>query len=158
MARDVVERLRPEVEILSDPPGATVSTLDDKELGTTPLKSRLVVGEYTLVFSLRRYDPVEARLVVREGRKATISQTLVAQKNAPQLTRSSSSRSPAPATASGRGSLSAARPPPGPPRACSTASPPARSTTATPRTSAAWDDQSGPAPRPSAWASGRRPA
>ncbi|MEZ4471090.1 MAG: PEGA domain-containing protein [bacterium] len=86
MARDVVERLRPEVEILSDPPGATVSTLDDKELGTTPLKSRLVVGEYTLVFSLRRYDPVEARLVVREGRKATISQTLVAQKNAPQLT------------------------------------------------------------------------
>ncbi|MCA9528490.1 MAG: hypothetical protein KC549_19530, partial [Myxococcales bacterium] len=37
-------------------------------------------------FSLRRYDPAEAKLVVRESRKGTISQTLMAQRNAPRLT------------------------------------------------------------------------
>lgn len=84
MARDMVARLRPMVEIMSDPPGAKVST-DQAELGTTPLKTPLVVGDYTLYFSLRKHDPLEVKVSVREGRKLSISQTLTPSKSAGKL-------------------------------------------------------------------------
>lgn len=84
MARDMVARLRPMVEVMSDPPGAKVST-DKEELGVTPLKAPLVVGDYTLYFSLRKHDPLEVKITVREGRPLSISQTLTPSKTAGKL-------------------------------------------------------------------------
>lgn len=84
MAESVLERLRPQVEILSDPSGAKVST-EKEELGVTPLKTHLVVGEHTLIFSLRRHDPLEVQVQVREGRPLAVRQTLTPSRNAPKL-------------------------------------------------------------------------
>jgi len=41
-----------------------------------------VAGDYTLYFSLRKHDPLEVKVTVREGRPLSISQTLTPSKSA----------------------------------------------------------------------------
>ncbi len=78
-ARQVLHRLKPQVEVVSDPPGVAVMTIGDatRFLGTTPLRARLVVGEYTLALQLEGWEAAEVPLRVEPGRVTTVRHTMV---------------------------------------------------------------------------------
>ena len=67
------------VDITSSPAMADI-TLDDKQVGTTPLKlSNLLVGQHKLTVSKSGYQPYTTTVTVAEGRTATVNATLTKQ-------------------------------------------------------------------------------
>ena len=66
-AQQVINRLRPEVKIETDPPGAEV-IVSREAIGLTPLTFRLIAGEHPLELSLRGYDKRKVTLFVIPGK------------------------------------------------------------------------------------------
>ena len=66
-AQQVINRLRPEVKIETDPPGAEV-IVNREVIGLTPLTFRLIAGEHPLGLSLRGYDKRKVTLFVIPGK------------------------------------------------------------------------------------------
>ena len=66
-AQQVINRLRPEVKIETDPLGAKV-IVNREILGVTPLTFRLIAGEHPLELSLRGYDKRKVTLFVIPGK------------------------------------------------------------------------------------------
>lgn len=84
-AHEVLARIKPEVEVVTDPPGADVTVVDGsaRKLGTTPLRTRLVVGTHTIELRLAGHHPAELAVRVWPGRALTVRQALVRDPNAP---------------------------------------------------------------------------
>jgi hypothetical protein len=66
-AQQVINRLRPEVKIETDPPGAKI-IVNREVLGVTPLTFRLLAGEHPLELSLTGYDTRTVTLFVIPGK------------------------------------------------------------------------------------------
>ena len=66
-AQQVINRLRPEVKIETDPPGANI-ILNHEVLGKTPYTFRLIAGEHPLELSLKGYDARSVTLFVIPGK------------------------------------------------------------------------------------------
>ena len=66
-AQQVINRLRPEVKIVTDPPGAQVM-LGSALKGQTPLTFRLLAGEHPLELVLKNYDTRKVILFVTPGK------------------------------------------------------------------------------------------
>ncbi len=77
-AHQVLARIKPEVEVVTDPPGATVRLVagSARSLGTTPLHTRLVVGTHTLELRLAGHLPAEVAVRVWPGRALSVRQAL----------------------------------------------------------------------------------
>lgn len=65
-AQLVINRLRPEVKIETDPPGATV-LINGQEFGQTPVTFRLIAGEHPLEMYLRGHETRKVTLFVIPG-------------------------------------------------------------------------------------------
>ena len=64
-AQQVINRLRPEVKIITDPPGALVQFKSKKtSSGETPLKLRLISGEHPMTLTADKYEPLSVTLFV----------------------------------------------------------------------------------------------
>lgn len=83
-ALDVLARIKPDVEVVTDPPGAEVRSVagSARKLGTTPLRTRLVVGTHTLELRLAGHEPAEVSVRVWPGRALTVRQALTRDPNA----------------------------------------------------------------------------
>lgn len=83
-ARDLVDRLKPRIQITSDPSGAIVVAEDGGARGLTPVTLRLLVGEHT--FTLKKTDHAEVTVSVRvrEGRRDTVMRTLMRTQKRPK--------------------------------------------------------------------------
>ncbi len=66
-AQLVIHRLRPEIKIETDPPGAQVM-VNKETLGLTPLTFRLMAGEHPLELNLQGYDQRKVTLFVLPGK------------------------------------------------------------------------------------------
>lgn len=72
-----IDRLRPEVLIVSDPPGAEVMLDDDAApRGRTPLRMRVPAGSHLVRFRLAGHRDGQAPLVVEPGRGGAVQVTL----------------------------------------------------------------------------------
>ncbi|MCU0664972.1 MAG: PEGA domain-containing protein [Myxococcota bacterium] len=78
------------LEIVTNPPGASV-TLDDRELGTTPIHAEVARGQYALSIALEGHDAIRERLRVQAQQPLTRSFSLVARKWSASPKRPSSS-------------------------------------------------------------------
>lgn len=78
-ARAILLRLKPEVRIESEPPGAEVR-IDDggRRLGRTPLKLYLVAGPHVVRLTHPEFQPIEQRIEVRPGEPMTVRVPLTA--------------------------------------------------------------------------------
>jgi tetratricopeptide (TPR) repeat protein len=64
-AQQVINRLRPEVKIITDPSGAVVRFKSEKtSSGKTPLKLRLISGEHPMTLTADNYEPLSVTLFV----------------------------------------------------------------------------------------------
>jgi tetratricopeptide (TPR) repeat protein len=84
-ARELVDRLKPRIQLTSDPSGATVVAADGASQGLTPLTVRLLVGEHTFTLKKPEHSPVEVSVRVREGRRDTVHRTLMRTRRKPKL-------------------------------------------------------------------------
>lgn len=68
-AQQVINRLRPEVKIISDPQGALIFIDgESKSQGVTPLTMRLIAGEHPMKLTLRGYEELNTTLFVLPGK------------------------------------------------------------------------------------------
>ncbi len=82
-ALKVLARIKPEVEVVTDPPGAEVRLVDGsaRSLGKTPLRTRLVAGTYTMSLRLAGHAPAEIAIRVWPGRALSVRQALARESN-----------------------------------------------------------------------------
>ncbi len=65
---------RPEIEITTDPEGASVRLADeDRELGRTPMTATLQPGRYTIVLDKQGYAPVEQEVDLAHDGESSLS-------------------------------------------------------------------------------------
>lgn len=91
-AQQVINRLRPEVKIITDPPGAQVM-LGNINKGQTPLTFRLIAGEHPLELILKNYDTRRITLFVTPGKPVFAQYKLDQSMNALSVETTSSKKS-----------------------------------------------------------------
>lgn len=84
-ARALVDRLKPRIQLTSDPSGATVIAADGAAQGLTPVTLRLLAGEHTFTLKKPEHTSVEVSVRVREGRRDTVHRTLMRTRDAPKM-------------------------------------------------------------------------
>jgi len=68
-AKSEIQRLTPDVELSSEPLGATVSIMNMPDVtGQTPLKLKLVSGQHNIQLYKEGYKPISATLLVTPGK------------------------------------------------------------------------------------------
>ena len=79
-AQQEINLLRPEVKIVTTPPGAELTlSKEGRSLGATPLKVRLLAGEHPITLSKSGYDTLSVSLYVIPGKPVFAQYKLMSQ-------------------------------------------------------------------------------
>jgi len=79
-AQQEINLLRPEVKVVTNPPGADLAlNTEGRSLGTTPLKVRLLAGEHPITLTKNGYDTLSVSLYVIPGKPVLAQYKLMSQ-------------------------------------------------------------------------------
>ena len=77
-ARAEINRLRPEVHLITTPPGASVTLTESKQsLGQSPITTHLVAGEHMITISKPGFDTQQIPLMIFPGKPISLQYTLI---------------------------------------------------------------------------------
>ncbi len=80
-ALEILHKLRPNITVITEPPGARLRFKDRwEELGETPVTLQMVVGEYELVLEHSKAEPLEIKVKVERDQDQRIQRRMTLDK------------------------------------------------------------------------------